>query len=326
MKFRTEIKNIVFTFKINHKDKILLLGSCFSGNISEKLEGNKFKTLSNPFGIVYNPVSITKIIDRIVNKSYPKRSEFVKRDDLWHHFDFHGDMSGEFIDEISNRINRWIDYSFDFLKKANVVFITYGTSIVHQRSDNQDVVANNHKFPAETFTKRRLEIDEIEKSARQLIRLIKEINAKAKIVFTISPVRHIKSGLIENQRSKSALILSVDKLINNKDIFYFPSYELLLDDLRDYRYFNSDLVHPSSEAIEYIWEKFSESFFNKNTIKKNIEIEKIIKSFNHRPFNSGTKSHQLFLKNLIDKVEDFSCNNPELNFTEELKSINEMIN
>lgn len=321
MKFRTEIKNERAPFEINHKNNIFLLGSCFSDNISDKLQMNKFKSFSNPFGIVYNPISITKIITRIVNKNYPDEKEFRYRNELWHHFEFHGSMSGEFLNEVSEKVNIWIDHSHLLLKQADVIFITYGTSIVHHLIENNQIVANNHKFPADFFTKRRLEVKEISKSIEELIDLIHRFNSKVKIVFTISPVRHIKSGLIENQRSKAALILAVEETLKNNKLFYFPAYELILDDLRDYRYYNSDLVHPSSEAIEYIWEKFSETFFNEETIQKNTEIEKLMKSFEHKPFNLDSKSHQLFLKKLKEKVSVFCLKNPEISFDEELKRL-----
>ena len=314
MKFRTEIKNIDLPVDITHKDKLFLLGSCFAENIAEKLLRNKFETLFNPFGIVYNPVSISKIIDRVINLKYPLSEEFVMRDELWHHFDFHGDMSGQNINEVLDRIKRWIDFSREFIIKSNYIFLTFGTSIVYRRNDNDELVANNHKFPGDYFNKVRLEINEIVESISSSIDSIARINSKAKFILTISPVRHIKDGLIENQRSKAILQLAIEKLIDKTNVFYFPSYELLLDDLRDYRFYSSDLVHPSEEAMQYIWDFFSNTFFSKNTRRLNTQILKIVKSLEHKPFHENTESYKLFLSNLKKQITEFEMKNPEVSF------------
>ena len=312
MKFRTEIKNIDIPLSITHKHKLFLIGSCFSDNISSKLNYFKFDTLSNPFGVLYNPLSINKIINNSIENRYPHNSSFVKRDDLWHNFDYHSDMSGEYLDEVSRRIKIISDATKDYLSSCDYLFITYGTAIVHKRNDTGETVANNHKFPADFFTKTRLNIEDITESTEDTINKIKEINPKAKIVFTISPVRHIRDGLVENQRSKAILQLAVEKLIDNKITFYFPSYELLLDDLRDYRYYAKDLVHPSESAIEYIWEKFSDTFFDNSTIQLNTEIEKINKSIDHRPFNENSNSYKDFIKKLDQRINQFHKDNPDI--------------
>lgn len=315
MKFRTQINDFNSSFKINHKDKILLLGSCFSDNIFDKLNKSKFNTLSNPFGIIYNPISINKIFNSVINLDFPLQRDLIQRDELWHHFDFHSEMSGIKSNEVLLRLKVLMNATKDFISKANYIFITYGTSTIHTRVDNNQIVANNHKFPSSFFAKSRLSIDQIVTSTTDTINKINELNSNAKIIFTVSPVRHIKDGIHENQISKATLLLAIDKLVNNIDTFYFPSYELLLDDLRDYRFYSKDLIHPSEIAIDYIWKKFSDYFFNTNTKQKITEIEKLTKALEHSPFNPNTKTHQDFLSNLQEKIKLFEKNNPEINFT-----------
>ena len=314
MKFRTEIKNIDLPLEINHRHNLFLIGSCFSDNIAEKLAERKFNTLSNPFGILYNPVSINRAIERIIDNDFPAMSSFVQYDDIWHHFDYHGDMSGLYLEEVSKRIKIITEASLKFLESADYLFLTFGTSIVHKRLDNNQIVANNHKFPAAFFTKDKLSIDEIVDSTRLMIQKLKQLNPKLKTIITLSPVRHIKGGIIENQRSKATLNLAIEKLVNEEDVFYFPAYELLLDDLRDYRFYAKDLVHPSEAAIEYIWEKFSNTFFNESTLQLIDEIEKINKSLKHKPFNENTIKHKDFKRKLEQKIKTFKERNPGIEF------------
>ncbi len=314
MKFRTELKKTEIPFDINHKHQLLLMGSCFSDNIAEKLNYYKFNTLNNPFGILYNPISINKLINDVVAHNYPEKSSFIKKNELWHHFDYHSNMSGVYLNEVSKRINILIDATGEYLQTCDYIFITYGTAIVHKRIDTGEIVANNHKFPSDYFVKSRLSIEEITKSAKETLNNIKSINPNAKIIFTISPVRHIKEGMIENQRSKAVLHLAIEKLVDKFSTFYFPSYELLLDDLRDYRYYSYDLVHPSDSALEYIWEKFSNTFFNNSTLLKIVEIEKILKSIYHKPFNKNTKSYLDFVSKLNQKIKEFKLHNPHISF------------
>ncbi len=314
MNFRTEIKNIDLPLKINHRHKLFLIGSCFSDNIAGKLAERKFDTLSNPFGILYNPISINKTIERIIDYDLPETSSFVQNDDIWHHFDYHGDMSGVYLEEVSRRIKIITEASLKFLRSVDYLFLTFGTSNIHRRRDNNQIVANNHKFPSAFFTRDKLSIDEIVDSTSGMLQKLKQLSPKLKTIITLSPVRHIKDGIIENQRSKATLLLAIERLVNNKDVFYFPAYELLLDDLRDYRFYAKDLVHPSESAIEYIWEKFSNTFFNEYTLQLIDEIEKINKSLKHKPFNENTEKHKDFKKKLEQKIRIFKERNPGINF------------
>ncbi len=314
MKFRTEIDTINIPVNISHQDKLVMLGSCFTENIAEKMLRYKFDVLCNPFGIIYNPVSISKIIDRAISLDYPEERNLVQLNGLWHHFDFHGDLSGIYPDEVIEKSIIFIDNLKEYLTSASTVFLTFGTSIVYKRKDTNEIVANNHKFPSGFFTKMRLEIEDIVNIITNTITGLRSVNPDINIVFTVSPVRHIKDGLIENQRSKAALLLAIEKLLSLENCYYFPSYELLIDDLRDYRFYNGDLVHPSKEAIEYIWEKFSDTFFDKSTMKIIDKIEKIRRSLEHRPLNPDSEAHKTFLSRLEKDIIEFNKLYPELKF------------
>ena len=314
MRFRTEIDKINIPVNICHQDKLVMMGSCFSENIAEKLIRYKFDVLCNPFGIIYNPVSISKIIDRAILQDYPGENELVQLNGLWHHFDFHGDMSGVFSGEVIKKSIIFLDNLKEYLASASTIFLTFGTSIVYKRNDTNEIVANNHKFPSGFFTKTRLDIEDIVDKVKNTIERIKSANPGINIIFTLSPVRHIKDGLIENRRSKAVLLLTIEKLLALDNCYYFPSYELLMDDLRDYRFYNEDLVHPSKEAIEYIWEKFSDTFFDNKTVKINDKIEKIRKSLEHRPLNPDSEAHKNFLSRLKKDISEFNKHYPELKF------------
>jgi hypothetical protein len=314
MKFRTEIKNINIPFSISHEDKLVMLGSCFTENIAKKLIRYKFDTLYNPFGIMYNPVSVSKIILNAIEGINPKAEDLIKRDDIWHHFDYHGDMSGIYPEEVIKKATLFSENLSNYLKATSVLFITIGTSIVYKRIDTGEIVANNHKFPSSFFTKTRLEISEVVNNLTAMINSLKTINPRINIVLTTSPVRHIKDGIIENQRSKAVLVLAIEKLLEIDNCYYFPSYELLIDDLRDYRFYTGDLVHPSTEAIEYIWEIFSDAFFDKKTMELICKIEKITKSLEHRPINPKSNSYKSFLSNLKKEISLFNKEYPNLKF------------
>ena len=314
MRFRTELEKIKMPFNIGHNDKILLLGSCFTENISTKLWRYKFEILFNPFGTVYNPYSIAKIIDRLVNNITVEENELVKRDDLWHHFDFHGEVSGLVKQETASKINTLIHAGNDFIQKASVIFLTFGTSIVHRRKDNGEIVANNHKFPADFFVKERMGIDTLVSLYTSLLSLLHTVNPDIKTIFTVSPVRHIREGLTANQRSKAVLHLAIEEIVkSNKNTYYFPAYELLTDDLRDYRFYADDLVHPSTLAIEYIWQYFGDVFFDEKTKELNNRIEKITRSLEHKPFFPQSEKHKQFLAALQEEIKDFQAQYPYIN-------------
>lgn len=314
MIFRTEINDLNFPFELSYNDKISLIGSCFSDNIGIKLKNLGFKVLSNPFGVVYNPYSVYKQIERIIELKIPQVNEYKQKGEFWHHFDFHGSTKNPDKSQLHAILIEIIEKSHAFLRHANFIFITLGTNIVYETKDTHEIVANNHKYPADYFIQKKLFYDQVLKMSEEILLKLFAFNQDIKVVFTVSPVRHIRDGLIENQRSKSVLIASISELCDNKKVFYFPSYEIMMDDLRDYRFYESDLIHPSAQAIEYIFEKFRNSFLSDKTKSIADEILKINLALNHRPLFPESNEHKLFIENLKEKSRTMQLKYPEIRF------------
>ncbi len=259
MKFRTEIHPQKYPFSIKHSDAVFLMGSCFSDQMGKQFKIHGFQSIDNPMGIAFNPVSIEKHIDHIVNLRPLLRENFVERDGKICSFDVHSRVAGMSEKDFEDKINAIILQSNEFLKSAQVVFVTLGSAWVYEWKETGQIVANCHKKPQNIFNKRLLSLDEIKNSLVNIIAHFKNINSDLKIVFTVSPVRHIKDGFWENNVSKGALQLAIWETVDSLNSFYFPSYELVIDDLRDYRFFSDDLLHPSSQAVEYVWDKLKQS-------------------------------------------------------------------
>ena len=284
MNFRTEISIPPCGFLISHDCKIAMQGSCFAENVAVKFSNAGFSADINPFGIAYNPLSLSKNLNRLLDNKPFVEEELFKDKDIYHSFSHHSRFSGRDKEEVLSKINSRMSASSAYLKSANLLILTFGTSYVYRLLENDDVVSNCHKLPARLFTYKRLTINETVNEWSSLIIRLKEFNTSLNIIFTVSPIRHWKDGAHENQLSKSILLLAVDELLHiHNNCCYFPSYEILLDDLRDYRFYAEDMFHPSSQAIDYIWEKFSEVWFDKETINKAAQYEKIHKSQNHIP-------------------------------------------
>ena len=284
MKFRTEISVQPGNYKISHACKTAMQGSCFAENIALKLLNAGFPVDLNPFGIAYNPFSLSQNLNRLLDNRPFAADELFKYNDIYHSFSHHSRFSGTDPNGVLSKINSRREQSSDFLRTANLLVITFGTAFVYRLQSTGAVVSNCHKLPAKFFTYNRLTIDEIVSEWNDLISRLQAFNPSLRILFTVSPIRHWKDGAHENQLSKSILLLAVDELLrNHSHCSYFPAYEILMDDLRDYRFYTEDMLHPSSQAIDYIWEKFTEAWFDKETSKKAHEFEKVHKSINHIP-------------------------------------------
>ncbi|MCB9033843.1 MAG: GSCFA domain-containing protein [Chitinophagales bacterium] len=254
MEFKTTLTKPQQPFELNYGQQILLLGSCFAENIGALLAQHYFNIEVNPYGIIYNPMSLASSLQEIIDrKQYTEEDVFLYQE-LFASFNHHGKFKSTNKEELLNEINNTIIYFNNYINNLDVLFITFGTAFVYEHIANQQVVANCHKLPSSTFNKRLLNSTEIVSTYLLLIKRLQAVRPNIKIVFTVSPVRHIKDGLIENNRSKAVLLTAVHELVEQLDAcFYFPAYELLIDDLRDYRFFDSDLVHPNQLAIKYIW-------------------------------------------------------------------------
>lgn len=317
MNFSTPVVISAANKLINHNDSLLILGSCFSENIGEKLTSNKFNTAVNPFGIIYNPVSIAKSLNHILNEHNFKEDDLLFFNDKWLSLQHHGSFSNRDKSVCLNNINHSIKSAHKQLKQATYLFITFGSAWVYEHKEH-GLVANCHKIPAKDFSKRLLKVDEIVATYTSLIKSIKNINPDINVVFTVSPVRHAKDGLWENNLSKCVLHLSTKELTDNFDnCTYFPAYEIVMDELRDYRFFNDDLVHPTDLAVNYVWEKFVMSYFSKETIALMSNIQKIKQAAMHKPFDFNSEKHQQFIKNQLTIIQELTTQFPHLNFEEE---------
>lgn len=310
MKLKTEIPVKKQHNPINYDSHIILIGSCFSDNIGKKLEYYKFNTTANPNGIMFNPISIENAIDHAVTKKQYTKDDVIPYDGLWHSFYHHSTFSGPRADPQFKNENV-LEFHED-LKKATHIFVTLGTAWVYRYLKTNEIVANCHKIPQKEFKKELLSVKEIEKSLQSSIHLIKSNNPDTSIIFTVSPVRHIKDGFTENQLSKAYLLSAVHQVVGNGNASYFPAYEIMMDELRDYRFYKRDMLHPNKLAIEYIWEKFVGAFMRGSTLKTMSEIEKLQKEIAHRPIHPMSDSHKKFKKTLEKKLLNFRKNHPKI--------------
>jgi hypothetical protein len=306
MKFRTEIALSKQEPSLNYNSKTFLIGSCFAENISDKLNYFKFTYLLNPFGILFHPVAIENAFRDIIKKRIYHQNNLYFHNDLWQSFNHHSAFSSTSKEEVLENINQSNQKAFSFLKEATHIVISLGTAWVYEFTEQQELVANCHKIPQKRFTKRLLSLLEIEKSIQSIITLITEFNPAVTIIFTVSPVRHLSNGIVENSQSKAMLLTAIHQVINQKNAHYFPSFEIMMDDLRDYRFYKSDMIHLNELAIDYIWGHFKKSWIDEKSHHLMAAIDDVQKALQHRPFNENSPKHQVFLKNLQQKIEKLS--------------------
>lgn len=300
---------------INYNSKIFLVGSCFSENIGSKFQYLKFNTTINPLGILFNPIAIENFVCNSINESKVVKEDLVFNNDLWHFFGAHSKFSSEKKFDILDNINSEILKSNTKLKESSHIIITLGTAWVYRHIETDKIVANCHKFPQKKFLKEILSIEEISESLQGIISLIKDLKNNPSIIFTVSPVRHIKDGFVENQRSKAHLIAAIHQVINKREnTHYFPSYEIMMDELRNYRFYKEDMIHPNETAINYIWNKFIDTWISDENLSTMKQIENIQKGLNHKPFNTKSKEYKSFLENLENKKKDIKNKYPFINF------------
>ncbi|WP_341220477.1 GSCFA domain-containing protein [Polaribacter atrinae] len=316
MQFQTKIppKKQTRNF-IDYNSKILLLGSCFSENIGNKLSYYKFQTYQNPFGILFHPKAIENSITNAINEKVYTEEDLIFQNERWHCFNAHSSLSAPDKNELLNNLNSAILSTNKNLKEASHLIITLGTSWVYRFIETDTIVANCHKVPQKKFLKELLTVDEISESLEAIIVLLKSINKNIHILFTVSPVRHLKDGFIENTQSKAHLITAIHTVISSREnTYYFPSYEIMMDELRDYRFYAEDMIHPNKTAINYIWERFNETWFSEGSKLTMQEIETIQKGILHRPFNKNSAQHQQFLQNLALKKKTIQSKFPFISF------------
>lgn len=315
MNFHLEFSPKPFNTKIVHQDNLFLIGSCFTENIGSKFKQHKFSVLENPNGILFNPVSISKsITSYIQNKQYAKEDLFYENE-LWNSWEHHTRFSDVDMDICLHRINASQQQAHQFLKTADWVFITLGSAFVYEL-ENRVVVANCHKVPTDKFNKKLLNVEEVLAVLDNVIHRIFMLNPTVKIMFTVSPVRHLRDGFVENNRSKAVLIQAVHHLVNKfNKLFYFPAYELVIDDLRDYRFYAEDLVHPNYAATNYVWDKLVDCCIDENTIQLMKQLNEINAAVNHKSFNPTTEAHKKFIDTTINKINTIKKLHPHIDFS-----------
>lgn len=319
MKLRTEIPiDAQNDNRIDYHSKTLLLGSCFSDNIGEKLAYFKFQNLKNPFGILFNPKAIETLITNAVNQKKYSDEDVFFHNEQWHCFEVHSKLSDSDKEVCLKNLNSAMQETNQLIHESTHIVITLGTAWVYRFLETKSLVANCHKVPQKQFTKELLSVDEISKSLETIVHSIRSVNSQASIIFTVSPVRHIKDGFIENTRSKALLITAIHNIIKKPRFgggeVYFPSYEIMMDELRDYRFYSEDMLHPNQTAINYIWEKFEKSWIHSEASKIMNDVDVIQKGLQHRPFNPNSNKHNLFLQNLERKKKQLITEFPFIAF------------
>ncbi len=303
MNFRTIIQLQKEENQIDYASKLLLVGSCFSENISKKLTYYKFDATSNPFGILFNPKAIETLFLNSLNKKIYTEKDVFLLNERWHCFDAHSDLSSSDKNELLENLNNAINSTNKRIHESTHIIITLGTSWIYKFIETDAVVGNCHKVPQKKFSKELLSVDEIVTTLKNICFHISEVNPKTTVIFTVSPVRHIKDGFVENSVSKAHLISGIHKTLKAVSGKYFPSFEMMMDDLRDYRFYNSDMIHPNETAIDYIWEQLKHVWIDENTFSVMKDVETVKKGLAHKPFNPNSEQHQKFLADLQQKIQ-----------------------
>jgi len=288
--------------QIDYDSSVLLLGSCFVENIGNKLDYFKFQNLQNPFGVLFQPLAIEKLITNTINKQKYTEDDIFFHNEQWHCYDAHSKLSHASKEGMLNDLNKRIKSTNQQINESTHIIVTLGTAWVYIHTETDSIVANCHKVPQKKFLKELLSVDEISESLQSIEELIRSVNKKASILFTVSPVRHLKDGFLENMQSKAHLIAAIHQIVEPRNnLHYFPSYEIMMDELRDYRFYTEDMLHPNQTAVNYIWEKFQNVWISNDVFQTMEDVDIVQKGIQHIPFNPNSEAHQKFLKNLEQK-------------------------
>ena len=317
MRWTVDFKISKSPFPISHQSKILSMGSCFAKTIGYRMQAAKFDILVNPFGTIFHPLILAELLDHALFQDSMDKQGVLQREELFFHYTAHSDLRARSKEALKQSYESQVAAMHDYLKSGTHLILTFGTAWIYEH-ETFGRVANCHKQPQSLFRKRLADLEEMTLSLSHVFGNFSRVFPDLKIILTVSPVRHVKDGISENQLSKSLLRVLCSQLENKlSNVSYFPSYEILMDELRDYRFYKSDLIHPTEEAEDYIWEKWQQSFFSENTRNKLDEIRKVQLEIAHRPFNPESASHRKFLQNLLAKLERL---NAEFEFSEEIQS------
>jgi len=327
-KFQTLVKIPPFKWETGYDKKNIFIGSCFTENVGKRMAKLNYNVDINPFGILYNPISVINGLEILLQQKKFTTSDLIQHNGIWHSFFHHGKFSSPNKKQALETINTQIKSSSEYLKNADFLFVTFGTAWIYKYKLTGNPVSNCHKIPANEFERVRLNVGEIVKSYNTLLSKLQNINPNVKTIFTISPVRHWKDGAIENQRSKAVLLLAVDEIVkkHNKCTAYFPSYELVMDELRDYRFYAEDMIHISDVAVNHIWDRFENALISDKSKTISKRIKKIKAAINHRPFNKFTKEYLYFLQKQLSDIKHFEQSYPIVNLELEKQYFIDLIN
>ena len=305
--------------QLSYDKRLLMMGSCFATGMGRRLKEAKFDCLVNPYGVLYNPLSISTALHRMLDGIPYAAEDLYLHDGCWHSAMHHGDYSGTDREEVLHHINIALRQGHERLHCLDVLIVTLGTARVYEDADTGRVVGNCHKLPERCFRRRLLEVDEVVRDYVGLIKRLQDVRPSVQMLFTVSPIRHIRDGLHANQLSKSVLLLAVDRLCQlfPGTVFYFPSYELMQDELRDYRFYAPDMVHPSEVATDYIWQRFCSACIPQDVQQVMQACLAIGRDLQHRPLHPDSEAYRSFLGQTMLKIERLNQKYPYLDFQKE---------
>ena len=320
MNFRTQVELPERETEIRHSERIMLFGSCFAENIGNLLKENKFRCDVNPFGVLYNPLSIANALNQILEGKEYREEDLFFSGGLWHSWMHHSDFSAPSQEEALALVNSRLTKAKENLAKADWLVMTWGTAYVYIHQEMQKVVGNCHKQPDKTFRRLMLNAEAFVEECRDVLKKCREVNPNLKVLFTVSPIRHAKDGMHGNQLSKATLLLAIDEICRTcPNCFYFPSYEIVMDELRDYRFYSDDMIHLSSKAVEYIWECFSRCYFSKETQAIMKEWAEVKRALDHKPFRPNSDAYRAFLSQIVLKIMQMKEKFPYLEVQKEME-------
>lgn len=313
MKFNIDFLIPSSEWKLNHSDKFVLIGSCFSDEMESNFQQEGYHVMSNPFGTLFHPIAIAR---NLIYLTKPEDAPIVSRKDLYFNYNMSGSIFGFSSDEIIDKTSQVYSATQQSIQETSCLVVTFGTSWGYREVQKDFIVGNCHKVPQKNFTKENSSVDDMLKIWKEAIGVLKEITPKLRFIFTVSPVRHIKDGLVDNNRSKARLIQLCEELTQLDDCLYFPSYEIVIDELRDYRFYKKDRYHPNDESIDYVWERFKEFVFTTESFELAGKVKKITSSLHHKSKHPGSEEDATRLKKLKKKKKELTQQHPELKWYE----------
>lgn len=313
MEFRTTVRPLDCRGMLSHSSPVMLLGSCFSDNIGERMRRSLFPVMVNPFGTLYNPLSIKMVLERFLSGTFIEESDLVSNGRLYHSFMCHSSLSSTDSHKVVDVVNSRIESAGKFIKTVKAVIITLGTAWVYRLAPTGDVVANCHKFPSSHFTRDILTVEEATAALSAIADMLAAVDTDIKVIFTVSPIRHMADGAHGNQLSKSTLLLAVDNVCRCREsVMYFPSYEIMMDDLRDYRFYAADMTHPSDVAIDYIYDLFMQSYYSAGSVETAAKCRRYWLRTQHRPLTDDTAAAEKFRMDTERMRDDLTSQHPYL--------------